>query len=132
MGMSGNYNEASCFFATIGRRYLQDNLTKYSAKHYFFRSVLLLLAGNMDESYCKKCIEEYQKEDCRFEESPQCDLLLNLINIEKNCDLHSFADHLYDFTAVCELDERCIGLMKILHLRIEGKISDTDESKLDI
>ncbi len=125
--------EAADLYEMVGRRYLTENLTKYSAKLFFFRSILSrLAAANMDFSDCITHMRQIQKEDCRFEDSPHCDFLCNLMTIKRNNNLDDFADHVYDFNAIYKLDHWSLELLEVFFPTEEIADNDDDNDNDDV
>ena len=140
MGEQKRYIEAATLYETVGRRYLDENLTKYSAKLFFFRSLLLRLVAvaanhnhtndRMDFSDCITHMKQIQTEDCRFEDSAHCDFLWNLMTIQQTQNVDDFADHVYDFDALYKLDDWSLELLQVF-FPLEGIINDNDDDDDD-
>ena len=131
------YIEAATLYDMVGRRYLDENLTKYSAKLFFFRSLLLRLVATvaanhnykknnsndtwMDFSDCITHLKQIQTEDyCRFEDSAHCDFLWNPMKIQQTKNVDDFADHVYDFDAKYKLDDWSLELLQIATIDYSG------------
>lgn len=102
----GKYEEASHAYYEIGTKELKYNLLKYGARHSFFRSCLLLLAREeCDMNQVKKQIEDSMEIDSRFETTPECEFITNIVMFAEMKESHDFADHLYDFSDLYPFEE---------------------------
>lgn len=120
LSLSGNYEEASKLYRSIGNKELLGNLTKYSAHKSFFRSSLFFMSEIMKSGqpydFDKVCnyIKKLSETNFRFEVSPSCDFLHNIIHLmkDKNCKLDEFVDHLYDYNSLYPLDKSCLEVLE--------------------
>jgi len=108
----GKYEEASHAYYEIGTKELKYNLLKYGARHSFFRSCLLLLAREeCDMNQVKKQIEESMMIDSRFEISPECEFITNVVKFAETKQIHHFAHHLYGFSELYPFEELDLVLL---------------------
>lgn len=108
----GEYDEASNVYYEIGTKELKYNLLKYGAQHSFFRSCVLLLARDeYDLEKVKNRIQEARKADFRFEISPGCAFMTDIVKFAETKEVHQFADHLYDFNELYPFDELTLILL---------------------
>jgi len=130
LGLQGQYKEASDIYSTVGHGELLGNLTKFNAPDTFLRSGLLLLAtGPSCSDMLRQKLSDFCKADARFQDSRQCDFLFNLRLLLLNGTLDDFADHVYDYTSVCNLDSWCIGLLDKVYQFILSRDSERESSR---
>ena len=137
--LTGGYEEASKLYRLIGNKELLGNLTKYSAHKSFFRSSLFFMSGVMKSgqpyNFGKVCdhIKQLTSADFRFEVSPSCDFLHNIIYLMKdeNCKFDEFVDHIYDYNSLYPLDKSCLEVIEdIIRLRFQEQIDQIEKESL--
>jgi len=90
-------------FETVGQRYLQHNLTKFSAKDCYFKAVILFMA-NEDIVGAENALQNYFNRDPSFETSREGKLAQELISDIRASNVNSFESHLYQYNNITPLD----------------------------
>lgn len=117
LAMIGNLEEASDLYYNIGLKETSMNLLKYSANQSFFRSCLLLLAAeNCSKNAVKKRMEMTKQADFRFGISTGYEFLLNVLDLTENeADVSAFADHIYDYDEIFQLNDLELQLLEKIY-----------------
>ncbi|OLY80533.1 putative vesicular-fusion protein sec17-like protein [Smittium mucronatum] len=100
---------------------IDNQLTKWSIKDYFFKAGLCYLAGN-DQIGASKAVERYQELDPSFSSTRECKLLINLINDISEEDVESFTNHVAEFDQLTQLDSWKTALL----LKTKKSIADNE------
>jgi hypothetical protein len=79
-----DFIRAASIFEGIGRESLESKLGAYSAKGYFFQSVLCYLAAG-DAVAASNKMEEYKSVDYNFPSSRECQFLEKIVEV--HCEL---------------------------------------------
>jgi len=99
----GNFQRACEIFDKAGKDSMQSRLGQYSAKGYFFQSLLCHLASGDSVSVGIK-IEEYEQVDYTFPTSRECQLVKKLLEATDNMDADAFGEACFEFNRISPLD----------------------------
>ena len=116
------YEDASNVLSGLGEELLHQNLQKFQAKEYFFRSGLLLLA--MKPSYLVRfdtLLEKFMRLDPTFMMSHYFHFLRDLKNAMTEKNLCDFADQLYYFSRLIDIDHWTLQLLNQIQSHLEVK-----------
>jgi hypothetical protein len=78
-----DFIRAASIFEGIGRESLESKLGAYSAKGYFFQSVLCFLAAG-DVVAASNKMDEYKSVDYNFPSSRECQFLEKIVEVQRN------------------------------------------------
>lgn len=119
--LSGNYIQAAGLFESVAKKSLNNNLSKWSLKDYFFKSVLCYLAGD-DVVAGSKSLDKFVDWEPSFQQTREFGLLNDLIQAINDRDGQAFADKLYDFDQFSKLDKwKTTILLKIKNSIVEAE-----------
>lgn len=109
LGKTGNFVESSKTYKSLAMSQLDRNTTIFNAPRYALRSVILLCvdassSSPLDLSGVQDLIDEIRKKDCRFIESRELAFIHDILHAISSTDLACFADCVFSFNAVAELD----------------------------
>ena len=131
--MNGDYEHSSKLYEEVALEKLNYNLTKYSCHRFFFRAALLLLANESTHlEQVQSFIDRATKLDQRFKSSPHHLFLHNILYIFQNTppDKHAFADHLFYFNDVRQLEFLDLKLLRIIFtLKFESNFDNIEVKK---
>jgi len=99
----GDLSKAIGIFESIGKESLSSRLGAYSAKNYFFQSLLCCLAGG-DNVQVNKKIEEYKNLDYSFGSSRECEFSVRLLKACEEYNADEFSELCADFDRITPLD----------------------------
>lgn len=98
-----DFAKAAQIFEAVGRESMESNLSKYSAKNYFFQALLCFLAGG-DTITTKAKKEEYKNIDYSFSTQRECVFVEKIVvTIEAN-DSEGYATACSEFDRITPLD----------------------------
>lgn len=123
--LNENYLKAFDFYKKVAKRSLNNNLTKWNLKEYFFKGVLCLLAAS-DQIAAEKALSEFVDWDPSFVQTREYQLLLDLIDAIKTGDEETYSTKLYEFDQFSKLDS---WKTKIL-LKIKQSIQEQEDDIL--
>jgi len=124
MGCSvGDSEKAALLYEELGRRKLENNLTKSDACNDFFKMGILLLAtGPTHYAVLEEKLLELASIDNVFEKSRQCAFLQHTMTSVGAGDLDLFADHVHSYDLVSELDGWELDLLDTVRQNIEKHV----------
>ncbi|KAJ1762217.1 vesicular-fusion protein S17 [Coemansia sp. RSA 2523] len=117
-----NYTHAVELFEGIAEGAVDDSLTKWSVKDYFFKAALCRLAIP-DAIGAAEGLKRYQELDPSFSKTRECGFLDEIIGDIQNSDLQSFTDHVANYDSVSQLDNWKTTLL----LRIKRQVVEAEE-----
>jgi len=115
------YDQAIEIYEEVARKSLDNNLTKWSVKDYFFKAILCYLCST-DVVSAKRQIDKYQEMDYSFGSQRECKFLLEIISAYENYDVEAFTQAVVDFDSVSKLDPWKTTVL----LRIKNHIKKED------
>ena len=89
----------------IGTYYLQNLITKYSAKDYFGKAILCNIYYSDNPSEGNIYIKKYKKMDKTFEESTIYNLCCDIVNSIENNDYNQLNNSILQYKEINEVDE---------------------------
>lgn len=98
-----DFTKAAAIFESVGRESMESNLSKYSAKNYFFQALLCFLAAG-DSVTAKGKKEEYKNVDYTFATQRECVFAEKLLVALEANDAEGFAQACADFDRISPLD----------------------------
>lgn len=117
------YDKGALLYEELGRRKLENNLTKSDACNYFFKMGILLLAtGPTHYAVLEEKLLELASIDNVFDKSRQYAFLQHIMKSVGAGDLDLFADHVYYYDLVSKLDGWELDLLDIARQNIEKHI----------
>lgn len=124
----GRYLDAARMYASVGVDLIEtSNLTKRSAGRAFFRAGLLYLAAAAaaPASGSDECLAElkgkmkgFRDVNYLFKTSREHAFLERTMDAIRSMDLTGFADHVYHYDTICELDTWCLDLLDRVRLSL--------------
>lgn len=118
-GKTGDLRESSHSYKTLAMSQTRRNTTIFNFPRYAMRSIILLLSvPEKSPSEVQDLIDDFCKEDCRFEDSRELEFIHDIMRSISLSDIDMFADSVYSFNEVYDLDDLMLesleGLMKIV------------------
>lgn len=98
------YDKAIEVYEDVARKSLDNSLTKWSAKDYFFRAILCYLCTS-DVVTAKRQVDKYQEMDYTFGSQRECKFLIEIITAFENYDVEAFTQAVVDFDSISKLDQ---------------------------
>ncbi|GMM37296.1 Sec17 protein [Saccharomycopsis crataegensis] len=123
--LAGNYIQAAALYESVAKKSLNNNLSKWSLKDYFFKSILCYLAAD-DMVAAKKTLDKFIDWDGSFQQTRECILLNDLFEAISDRDGQVFADKLYEFDQFSKLDKWKTTIL----LKIKSSIVEADDDIL--
>ena len=131
-GLLEEFDESAELYAAVGLRCLDNNLLKFNARDYFLRAGLLYLAaGEEHHSKLKTKLMDFKTGDASFAFSRECLFLENMLAMFGGSDIHSFADHVYNFDNVAHLDSWCLEMLYELRSQIQEQHEKKEKAVRD-
>ncbi|KAJ2725714.1 vesicular-fusion protein S17 [Coemansia sp. Benny D115] len=116
------YEVAVSIFESIAEGSLDNQLTKWSIKDYFFKAALCRLAIP-DDVGAASALERYKDMSPGFDKSRECQFIEEIIGDSQNGDVQSFTDHVASYDRISQLDKWKTTLL----LRIKNSISQAED-----
>lgn len=123
--LSGNYIQAAGLYESVAKRSLNNNLSKWSLKDYFFKAILCYLAAD-DLVAGQKALEKFVDWDSLFTQTREYVLLRDLTQAIQDRDGQTFADKLYEYDQFSKLDKWKTTVL----LKIKNSIVEADDDIL--
>jgi len=121
-GLMEEFDDAAIIYADVGFRCLDNNLLRFNARDYFFRSGLLMIAaGPLAFNRLKRKMMDFKTADPSFAYSRECLFLENMLVLYHSSDIHAFADHVYNFDNVSHLDSWCLEMLYEIRNLVQDK-----------
>jgi alpha-soluble NSF attachment protein len=124
-----NYKDAIDNYERLIINCIDNSALRWSVKDYQFRVLLCkfaICANSNDVNSVTECCERYMDSNPLFNDTRECNLILDLVSDFKECDVDKFSEHLiFKFDEIVKLDNWCIAVLLIKNM-IGGKI-DFDE-----
>jgi alpha-soluble NSF attachment protein len=98
-----DFERAAAVFASVGADCLNSNLLKFSAKGYFFNSVICTLARG-DIVAADGDLNKFKEQDYTFSGCRECKLLDDLAAAFKDGSVDAFTDAVYNYDQISKLD----------------------------
>ncbi|KAI9479301.1 vesicular-fusion protein S17 [Coemansia sp. RSA 989] len=117
-----DYIRAIELFEGIAEGSVDNSLTKWSIKDYFFKAALCRLAIP-DSIGATEAIKRYKDLDPSFAKTRECSFVEEILGDIQSSDSQAFTDHVANFDRVCQLDNWKTTLL----LRIKRHIVEVDE-----
>jgi tetratricopeptide (TPR) repeat protein len=117
LGKTGYFVESSNTYKQLAMSQLDRNTTIFNAPRYALRSVILLFvdassSSPIDLSDVQNLIDEMCTKDCRFIESRELAFVNDILHATSCADLDHFADCVYSFYEIAELDDMMLELFE--------------------
>ncbi|KAH3667016.1 hypothetical protein WICMUC_005363 [Wickerhamomyces mucosus] len=111
--LSGNYFKANDIYKKIVKNSLNNSMSKWSLKDYFFKIVASYLAAE-DLVAAEKYLDESLQLDSSFQSTREYKLLTEIIRAVGDGDVEKFSNALYEFDQYSRLDKwRTTILLKV-------------------
>lgn len=120
-----SFAKAASIFEAVGRESMESNLSKYSAKNYFFQALLCLLAAG-DSVTCKAKKEEYKGVDYTFATQRECLFVEQLLTCLEGNDAPGFAQACGGFDRISPLDAWKTSMLLKAKKHIAGEAGAED------
>lgn len=132
LGKTGKFIESSTRYKSLAMSQLDRNTTLFNAPRYALRSAILLCVGAsssspLDLSSVQNLIDEMCMKDCRFSESSELAFVEDILFAISSTDLDQFADCVYSFNAIAELDDMMLEAFEQLREQIVPNNQASDE-----
>jgi tetratricopeptide (TPR) repeat protein len=126
LGSNEEFENASMLFGQVAKKEIYENLSKSNANEYMLYSLLLLLAskcrahGDQPDQLLGASPEildaarDFHSMDGQFALSVECLFVENLVQSCKQLDIHHFANHVYYFHEVFDLDCWTRDVLKVV------------------
>jgi len=98
-----NYALAVELFQRVGMQSLENRLTSYSAKEYFFKAVLCHMASG-DSVAARKALEKYSELDHMFGSQREHKFLDSALKAYEEYDVEEFTNAVVDYDSISKLD----------------------------
>lgn len=119
---SGEYKKAIGLYDIVIKNLLNNSLTKWSLKDYFFKSLLCVLCTE-DVVEAEKRMEKYTQDDPNWPETRECKLIEGLLESINNGDVEDYSDKVFEYDKFSKLDK----LKTQLLLKIKTSVVENDE-----
>jgi len=120
-----NYERAIGIYEEVGKKSLDNNLTKWSVKDYLFRGMLCHLCTT-DMVSSKRAIDRYKDLDVSFPSSRECKFLEQILHAVENYDKEAFTQAVVDYDSISKLDQWKTTLL----LRIKNAIASAEDEDI--
>lgn len=119
-----DYLTAYTIYEQVASASLDNNLTRWSVKEYFFKAGLCYLC-NDDLVGAQQALQRFKSMDATFEGTRECQFLTNIIGDYEANDVESFTNHVVEYDNFSKLDNwKTTTLLKIKrHLRDEPSLT---------
>lgn len=119
------YDRAIEVYEDVGRKSLDNALTKWGAKDSFFKAILCYLCTS-DVVSAKRQLDKFQEMDYTFGNQRECKFLIEIIQAYENYDVEAFTQAVVDFDSISKLDQWKTTIL----LRIKTSIKKEEEGGL--
>ena len=122
-GMVGRIRDAAYSYQSQAKKQT-NQLKKFNVPSIMLRAGVLLLSDclqkslELDFSAMREMIEEMHELDCRFAESQEHAFLVDMMQCVIHGDLDKFADSLFSFNSLNELDDLMLDALEIIKSKI--------------
>lgn len=123
--VAGNYSKAREQYDTVIKNSLGNNLTKWSLKDYFLKSLLCTLAMD-DVVETEKRINLYGEDEPLWPSTRECKLVQDILDLIESGDVQAFSDRVYEYDQFSKLDK----LKTQLLLKIKNSVVEKDDDDL--
>ncbi|KAI9341646.1 soluble NSF attachment protein [Obelidium mucronatum] len=121
-GQLEDFEAAVSGFEEVASRCVDNKLTKWSMKEYFFKSgICLLNIGDLVR--VRSSIERYCGMDLTFHETRECKFILALADSVENGDVEAFTNAVVDYDRLTKLDSWKTTLL----LRVKKGITEEED-----
>ncbi|KAK2954706.1 putative Alpha-soluble NSF attachment protein [Blattamonas nauphoetae] len=120
-----DYKKAATLYEELARTYMDNNLTKFSAKDCFFRAAICRLAGleDSDTEAVKEKFSEYATIDPTLNESFEQRLIMNICDAIANGDEEKYSDHVAEYDNLHRLDPWKVQMLLRVKETMQGDSS---------
>lgn len=101
-GQLEQYDKAIEKFEYVGMASLENNLTKWSAREYFFKAALCHMC--VDLVGARRAVDKYSSMDATFPTTREYDLVTKLLGDLEAADVDAFTQHVVEFDNLTKLD----------------------------
>ncbi|CAK9436343.1 uncharacterized protein LODBEIA_P09010 [Lodderomyces beijingensis] len=122
---TGDYKKAVELYDVVVKNSLNNSLTKWSLKDYFFKILLCILCTN-DTVEAEKRMEKFAEDDPNWTNSRKFKLVEGILESIQNGDVEDFSDKVFEFDKFSKLDK----LKTQLLLKIKTSVVDNDDVDL--
>ncbi len=117
--MGGDYARGFAGFERVARASLNNNLTKYSVKDYFFRAGLCRFADG-DDVGSNRAVQQYAELDPTFVSTREFQLLQDISQSIEDANQEAFTDKIFQYDQMSKLDKWKTAIL----LKIKNSIAD--------
>lgn len=122
---TGDYKKARGLYDNIIKNSMGNNLSRWSLKDYFLKSLLCTLCMD-DVVEALKRINFYGEEEPSWPSTRECKLVQDILDSIDSGDVQAFSDKVYEYDQFSKLDK----LKTQLLLKIKNSVVDKDEDDL--
>ena len=128
LGDIEKYRESAMLYRSLAVRYTHENTKKFNIPAVMLQAIVLLLhhclmSENADLSEVVASLEEIYGLDCRFSESQEHELIVDIMQCVKRGDLNAFVDCVYSFNDLFGFDELLMTALNGIKKHITAKRS---------
>jgi len=124
-GLNENYKKAIEIYEKVGMDSLDNNLTKFNAKVYFFKAGLLTFATG-DVVLAERNVTKYSDWDVGFTTQRENKLLMAILGSFQENDIDQFTQAVAEYDAISKLDNWTTTIL----LRIKTALKAQDDDLL--
>jgi len=119
-----DYVTAFTIFEQVAAASVDNSLTRWSVKEYFFKAGLCYLC-NEDLVGAQLAVQRFTNMDPTFDSTRECQFLKNIMTDFEANDVESFTNHVVEFDSFIKLDNwKTTALLRIKrHLRNEPSLA---------
>jgi len=116
-----DFANACNIYEQLARESLDNNLTQWSAREYYFKGGLCRLAMG-DPIGARQIIQRYMEEDVKFPPTRECQLLNAILDAWDKQDVDAFTEAVFQFDQITKLDAwKTQILLKVKNMIKEGE-----------
>lgn len=135
LGSIEKYRESAFVYQSLAIRHTHENVKKFESPNMMLRGSLLLLHDCLlkstdDLNEVVAFVEHMYSLDCRFSESPQHDFIVDMIRCVRLSQLNIFADCVYCFSQISDLDELMLKVLNGIKESISKKVKEAASDKV--
>jgi alpha-soluble NSF attachment protein len=119
--LKDDFASACNIYEQLARESLDNNLTQWSAREYYFKSGLCHLAMG-DPIGSRQIVQRYMEEGVKFPQTRECQLLNQILDAWDHQDTDAFTDAVYQFGQITKLDKWKTNIL----LKIKNSIKEGD------
>jgi len=117
------YDKAIDVYEDMARKSLDNSLTKWSVKNYFFKAILCYILQT-DVITAKRQLDKYQEMDYSFGSQRECKFLQEIIAAYEAGNVEEFTQAVVEYDSISKLDQWTTTML----LRVKDKVKDSGNS----